>query len=60
MSDLVQAARAAPTAAFPASELADLSDDECVARLARAVVAHDSEHLDEVASLIGRLAVAIE
>ena len=58
MPDLVEAARAAPV--FPVIELADLSDDECVARLARAVAAHDSEHLDEVASLISRLAVAIE
>ena len=31
-----------------------------VARLARAVAVPDSGHLDEVASLIGRLAVAIE
>ncbi len=58
MPDLVEAVRAAP--AFPAIEVADLSDDECVARLAHAVAAHDSQHLDEVASLIGRLAVAIE
>lgn len=38
----------------------DISDDECVRRLARAVEQHDSEHLDEVARLIGRLAVTIE
>jgi hypothetical protein len=38
----------------------DLSDDECIARLARAVEAPDSARLDEVAALIGRLAVAIE
>ncbi|MDH2381088.1 MULTISPECIES: hypothetical protein [Bradyrhizobium] len=37
-----------------------ISDDECVRRLARAVEEHDSEHLDEVARLIGRLAVTIE
>lgn len=37
-----------------------ISDDECVRRLAKAVEAHDSEHLDEVARLIGRLAVTIE
>ena len=29
-------------------------------RLAQAVEDHDSEHLDEVARLIGRLAVTIE
>jgi hypothetical protein len=37
-----------------------ISDDECVMRLAEAVEAHDSDHLDEVALLIGRLAVPIE
>jgi hypothetical protein len=42
------------------SDIPNLSDDECLIRLARAVEAHDSEHLDEVALLIGRLAVTIE
>ncbi|MGY4224113.1 hypothetical protein ACVMIH_001474 [Bradyrhizobium sp. USDA 4503] len=42
------------------SDAPDISDDECVRRLARAVEEHDSEHLDEVARLIGRLAVTIE
>ncbi|WP_211908151.1 hypothetical protein [Tardiphaga alba] len=37
-----------------------ISDDECVIRLAEAVEHHDDEHLDEVALLIGRLAVPIE
>ena len=37
-----------------------LSDDECIARLAQAVADRDSSHLDEVAKLIGRLAVPIE
>jgi len=37
-----------------------MSDDECLLRLARAVEEHDTEHLDEVARLIARLAVAIE
>ena len=37
-----------------------ISDDECLRRLAKAVEEHDSEHLDEVARLIGRLAVTIE
>jgi hypothetical protein len=37
-----------------------MSDDECLSRLARAIETHDSEHLDEVARLIGRLAVTIE
>lgn len=42
-----------------------ISDDECVSRLADAVRTHDRDldddgHLDEVALLIGRLAVPIE
>jgi hypothetical protein len=37
-----------------------MSDDECLIRLAQVVEEHDSAHLDEVAKLIGRLAVAIE
>jgi hypothetical protein len=60
MSDLIQVDHAIPMFAALPVDLADLSDDECVARLARAVAAHDSDHLDEVAGLIGRLVVAIE
>ncbi len=37
-----------------------MSDDECLNRLARAVEDHDTGQLDEVAQLIGRLAVTIE
>ena len=37
-----------------------MSDEECLVRLARAIEEHDNEHLDEVARLIGRLAVTIE
>ena len=37
-----------------------VSDDECLSRLARAVVEHDDSRLGEVAELIGRLAVPIE
>lgn len=37
-----------------------ISDDECVSRLARAVNEHDEQRLQEVALLIGRLAVPIE
>jgi hypothetical protein len=37
-----------------------VSDDECLALLAKAVDAHDPESLDQVAWLIGRLAVPIE
>ena len=42
------------------SDIPALSDDECLLRLARAVEDHDSEDLDEVARLIGRLIVTIE
>ena len=42
------------------SGVSAMSDDECLRRLAQAVEAHDTEHLDEVALLIARLAVAIE
>jgi hypothetical protein len=47
------------------SDIPAMSDDECVLRLAQAIEAHatehlDLEHLDEVARLIGRLAVTIE
>ncbi|WP_271582551.1 hypothetical protein [Bradyrhizobium sp. CCBAU 45389] len=41
-------------------DVPELSDDECLARLARAVETPDSARLDEVAALIGRLAVTIE
>jgi hypothetical protein len=41
-------------------EISALSDDECLACLARALEAHDCAQLDEVARLIGRLAVTIE
>ena len=45
----------------PVGEIAPMiSDDECVSRLARAVAEHDDRQLNEVAQLIGRLAVPIE
>jgi hypothetical protein len=37
-----------------------VSDDECLSRLASAVAERDDRRLDEVAQLIGRLAVPIE
>jgi hypothetical protein len=49
-----------PVPSIVPSDIPAMSDDECLVRLARAVEAHDSEHLDEVARLIGRLAVTIE
>lgn len=42
------------------AEISALSDDECVERLARVVATADEARLDEVALLIGRLAVTIE
>jgi hypothetical protein len=42
------------------NDIPALSDDECLVRLAQAVADEDLEHLDEVARLIGRLAVTIE
>ena len=42
------------------SDIPAMSDDECLMRLAKAIEEHDSEHLDEVARLIARLAVTIE
>ncbi|WP_065756331.1 hypothetical protein [Bradyrhizobium paxllaeri] len=46
------------------SDIPAMSDDECLFRLAKAIEAHDeahdTEHLDEVARLIGRLAVTVE
>jgi len=42
------------------SRVPPMSDDECLSRLAEAVARHDSEHLEEVARLIARLAVTIE
>ncbi|SDS24204.1 hypothetical protein [Bradyrhizobium canariense] len=37
-----------------------MTDDECLLRLAQALDKRDSDHLDELAMLIGRLAVTIE
>ena len=49
-----------PVPSIVPSDIPALSDDECLIRLAQAVRDHDSEHLDELARLIGRLAVTIE
>ena len=42
------------------SDIPALSDDECLLRLAKAIEEHDTDHLDEVARLIARLAVTVE
>jgi hypothetical protein len=49
-----------PVPSMVPGDIPAMSDDECLIRLAREVEAHDSEHLDEVARLIARLAVTIE
>jgi hypothetical protein len=51
---------ATPVPSIVPSEIPAMSDDECLIRLAQAVEAHDTARLDEVARLIGRLAVTIE
>jgi hypothetical protein len=49
-----------PVPSIVPSDIPTMSDDECLIRLAQAVQEHDSEQLDELARLIGRLAVTIE
>jgi hypothetical protein len=49
-----------PMPSIVPNDIPTMSDDECLIRLAQALEDHDSEHLDEVARLIGRLAVTIE
>jgi len=60
MSDIIQAERVRPAPSIPRVDVPALSDDECLARLAHAVEAQDWGRLEEVAQLIGRLAVTIE
>ena len=55
---IIQTARAIPS--IVPSDVPAMSDDECLARLARAVEDHDAGQLDEVARLIARLVVPIE
>jgi hypothetical protein len=49
-----------PVPSIVPGDIPAMSDDECLLRLAKALEDHDSERLDEVARLIGRLAVTIE
>ena len=49
-----------PVPSIVPGEMPPISDAECLRRLAQAVAAQDSAQLDEVARLIGRLAVTIE
>jgi hypothetical protein len=41
-------------------DIPTMTDDECLTRLAQALRDHDVEDLEQVARLIGRLAVTIE
>ena len=49
-----------PVPSIVPSDIPAMSDDECMMRLARALEDRDSARLEEVARLIGRLAVTIE
>ena len=49
-----------PLPSIVPSDIPAMSDEECLIRLAQAIEAQDCEQLDEVAKLIGRLAVTIE
>jgi hypothetical protein len=60
MKSSVRADRIDSMPSIVPNDIFSLSDDECVARLAHAIERHDLKHLDEIAQLIGRLAVTIE
>jgi hypothetical protein len=49
-----------PVLSIVPGDIPSMSDDECLVRLAQALVDHDTDKLDEVAKLIARLAVTIE
>jgi hypothetical protein len=57
---LIQIDRAQLAPSILPADVPELSDDECLACLKRAVETPDPARLDEVAALIGRLAVTIE
>jgi hypothetical protein len=60
MQDVLADLLLKPIPSIVPSDIPAMSDDECLVRLAQAVEEQDSEHLNEVARLIGRLAVTIE
>ena len=60
MPEVIPADRIKRSPSIVAPDLPAPSDDECLERLARAIAAPDSDRLEEVAQLIGRLAVTIE
>ena len=49
-----------PVPSIVPSDVPAMSDEECLVRLAQALEDHGAADLDEVARLIGRLAVPIE
>ena len=49
-----------PVPSIVPHDIPAMTDEECLIRLAQAVQQQDAERLDEVARLIGRLAVTIE
>jgi hypothetical protein len=62
-ADEMQDIQTIRTTAMPSivpCEIPAMTDDECLLRLAHAVEQRDSDHLEELAVLIGRLAVTIE
>ena len=56
----IKAATIKTTPSIIPAQVPVMSDDECLRRLAQTVSDHDSGQLDELARLIGRLAVTIE
>ena len=51
---------ARPLQSIVPKDISSLSDDQSLAQLAKALAGHDSDQLDEVARLIGRLVITIE
>jgi len=60
MPEIISADRIRPAPSIVPPDLPALSDEECLARLARALETPDHAQLDEVARLLGRLMVTIE
>jgi hypothetical protein len=60
MNDSIGADRVSSTTTIRPGDIFSLSDDECVVRLAEVIEEYDVDNLDEIARLIGRLAVTIE
>ncbi|MGH6778668.1 MAG: hypothetical protein ACRECL_11775 [Bradyrhizobium sp.] len=60
MAERIETDRGSAMPSLVPDDVPVLSDDECVARLARAVETRDPNCLQEVAQLIGRLAAIVE